>query len=220
VITALQGAAEAEFAAAPEQYGFRPSPLWDIEQAYLLDRLIETVRGLANLEGGWRPNAFERPFGRDEIPPLELEIDGEPVLIRGVIDRVDVNPDGQLRVLDYKTGSSHLAPQDLIEGRRLQLPLYAMAARDALGLGEPVEGLYWAILAERAGSLRLSRFSHEAAAAVYRGPDGAAQVALHHVGRILAGVRSGIFLPKPPRGGCPSYCPAAAWCWRYAPSQW
>ena len=220
VITALQEAAEAEFAAAPEQYGFRPSPLWDIEQAYLLDRLIETVRGLANLEGGWRPNAFERPFGRDETPPLELEIDGEPVLIRGVIDRVDVNPDGQLRVLDYKTGSSHLAPQDLIEGRRLQLPLYAMAARDALGLGEPVEGLYWAILAERAGSLRLSRFSHEAAAAVYRGPDGAAQVALHHVGRILAGVRSGIFLPKPPRGGCPSYCPAAAWCWRYAPSQW
>jgi ATP-dependent helicase/DNAse subunit B len=139
VITALQEAAEAEFAAAPEQYGFRPSPLWDIEQAYLLDRLIETVRGLANLEGGWRPNAFERPFGRDEIPPLELEIDGEPVLIRGVIDRVDVNPDGQLRVLDYKTGSSHLAPQDLIEGRRLQLPLYAMAARDALGCPVP----YW-----------------------------------------------------------------------------
>ncbi len=220
VLTSLQGVARAEFAAAPQRYGFRPSAIWDVEQAYLLDRLFETVRGLAGLGGGWVPTALECSFGRDEIPPLELSIDGRPVLLRGVIDRVDTNQNGQVRVLDYKTGSSHLAPQDLIGGQRLQLPLYALAARDALELGEPVEGLYWAILAGRAGSLRLSRFNYQAEDATYRGPAGAAQVALQHVGRILAGVRGGNFPPQPPHGGCPSYCPAAAWCWRFAPSMW
>lgn len=220
VLTSLRAVARTEFAAAPQRYGFRPSAIWDVEQAYLLDRLIETVRGLAALGGGWVPTALERSFGRDENPPLELSIDGRPVLLRGVIDRVDTNQNGQVRVLDYKTGSSHLAPQDLIDGQRLQLPLYALAARDALELGEPVEGLYWAILAGRAGSLRLSRFNREAEDATYRGPAGAAQVALQHVGRILAGVRGGSFPPQPPHGGCPSYCPAAAWCWRFAPSMW
>jgi ATP-dependent helicase/DNAse subunit B len=220
VLTSVRQVARAEFAAAPQHYGFRPSALWDIEQAYFLDRLIETVRGSADLGDGWVPTALESSFGRDEIPPLELNIDGGPVLLRGVIDRVDTNQNGQLRVLDYKTGSSHLAPQDLVDGQRLQLPLYALAARDALELGEPIEGLYWAILAGRAGSLRLSRFNHEAEDVTYRGPAGAAQVALQHVGRILAGVRGGSFQPQPPRGGCPSYCPAAAWCWRFAPSMW
>jgi hypothetical protein len=220
VVAALRAAAQTEFAGAPEKYGFRPSPLWTIQQDYLLERLTETVRALAELGGGWTPTGFEKSFGRDDNPPLELEIDGERVLLRGVIDRVDVNASGELRLVDYKTGSSHLGPQDLVDGRRLQLPLYAMAARDALALGEPAEGLYWAILAAHPGTLRLSRFVHATEDVTQRGPAGAAQLALQHVKRILAGVRSGSFPPQPPRGGCPSYCPAAAWCWRYAPAQW
>jgi len=220
VVTALNEAARTHFARAPQEHAFRPSPLWAMEQEHLLERLTETVREIVALGGGWRPSALEVAFGLKDAPPLELEIEGEPVLLRGVIDRVDVNSSGELRVMDYKTGASHLGSQDLIDGRRLQLPLYALAACDALGLGKAAEGLYWAILAAEAGPLKLSRFVHETEEVTLRGPDGAAQVALAHVHRILTGVRGGAFPPQPPRGGCPSYCPAAVWCWRYAPSLW
>jgi ATP-dependent helicase/DNAse subunit B len=217
VLGTLESAAREEYAAAPERYGFRPSPLWEVEQAHLLERLVETISGMAELGEGWTPVAFESKFGLESAPPLEMEIDGKTVRLRGVIDRVDKNEKGELRVLDYKSGSGHLGPRDLVEGRRLQLPLYALAARDALGLGEPIEGLYWAILAGRRGGLRLSRFKD---AEGDKGPQVAFKVAARHVGRILAGVRSGRFRPVPPRGGCPSYCPAAAWCWRYEPASW
>ena len=220
VLEVLEEVAAAEFQAAPAKYGFRPSPLWEVEKDHLLEKLRQTVRGLARLPGRWRPAAFERAFGMRGTQPLVLETDAGAASLRGVIDRVDVNESGGLRVIDYKAGGSHLAKGDLIEGRRLQLPLYALAVRDALGLGEPVEGLYWKILAAEAGSLKLSRFQHEADLRMYEGPEGAMRLAIEHVGRILAGVRAGTFAPQPPKGGCPRYCPAAQWCWRYEARGW
>jgi putative RecB family exonuclease len=48
----------------------------------------------------------------------------EELLIRGYIDRLDVNPAGDLRVVDYKTGG---APREAFEGRALfQLKFYAL----------------------------------------------------------------------------------------------
>jgi len=221
VLPILRELAEAEFDAAPEKYGFRPTALWTVEREQLLDKLVETVCRLAEVGGDWTPIAFEASFGREGVPPLVLEVDGESIQLRGVIDRVDRNREGSLRVVDYKTGSSHLSPQDLIEGRRLQLPLYALAARDALGLGEPVEGLYWTILAGKAGSLKLSTFHHEDYDRQrYHGPSGAVDIALSHVQSAVRGVRAGVFTPTPPRGGCPEYCTAKGWCWRYVPSRW
>ena len=112
-------------------------------------------------------------------------------------------------MVDYKTGSSGLSPREFEQGRRLQLPLYALAARDALSRGEPAEALYWAILPGRPGTLRLAAFEG--------GPEAAYELARAHVGRIVIGVRSGEYPPEPPPGGCPSYCAASAWCWRYQP---
>lgn len=43
------------------------------------------------------------PAGREEF--VELQLDDGP-LLRGVIDRVDVAPDGSIRIVDYKTGKS------------------------------------------------------------------------------------------------------------------
>jgi putative RecB family exonuclease len=46
------------------------------------------------------------------------------LLLRGVIDRVDVAPDGAIRVVDYKTG---LSPGEMFEGKALfQLKFYAL----------------------------------------------------------------------------------------------
>ena len=60
--------------------------------------------------------------------------DGRTLRFRGSIDRLDRGTDGSLRVLDYKTGKSKyyngLDETNPIEnGRRLQLPIYALAAR-------------------------------------------------------------------------------------------
>ncbi len=57
-----------------------------------------------------------------------------PVRITGQIDRVDRLPGGGIEVIDYKTGSPR-SQKDVHEN--LQLTIYALACRDALGLGTP-----------------------------------------------------------------------------------
>ena len=201
---------------APERYGFRPTALWEIERNQYVEALVETIRALSEEGEGWTPAEFESRFGFEPNGPLELVVDGKSVQVRGMIDRLDKNEDGRLRVIDYKTGSGRLSVKELDDGRRIQLPLYALAAQDALGLGRIVEGFYWAILAAKRSSLRLSNYRAPEDESAF-GPEAAYDTARRHVSRIVDGVGSGHFEPVPPPGGCPSYCPAAAWCWRYQP---
>ncbi len=211
VVAALPRVAQPIFAAAPRELGFRPTPLWEAQQAEWLAALETTLRQLAQDAADFRPAAFEQRFN-----DLELGTPAGPVRVRGVIDRVDRAPDGSVRVIDYKTGSSGLEARALIEGRRLQLPLYAAAAERALSLGRPVDGFYWAVLKGKAGSLALHGFDHTAAdGRHYHGVAGALQLAAEHIGRSVTAIRAGQFAPQPPRDGCPSYCPAAGFCWRY-----
>ena len=135
-------------------------------------------------------------------------LDADGVKLHGYIDRVDVAPDGRLRVMDYKTGSARIAARDLAEGRRLQLPLYALAARDALGLGQVDAGFYWHVGSAGPSVLKLESFEGGAEAAI--------ALAVAHTHRYVQAIRAGQFEPRVPPGGCPSYCPATAWCWRFA----
>lgn len=57
-----------------------------------------------------------------------------PVVVRGSIDRIDRLPSGGIEVIDYKTGK--LSSQKDVQ-ESLQLSIYALACRDALGLGTP-----------------------------------------------------------------------------------
>jgi ATP-dependent helicase/DNAse subunit B len=216
LLDTLRMASRRVFASAPQTYAFRPSALWQTEQVQLHEALEKTITELTAQSEGWEPFAFECRFGIGDKPPLRLEQENGQVLLHGVIDRVDRRSDGAIRVIDYKSGSSHLANADLVNGRRLQLPLYALAACDALGLGNVVDGWYWKILASGASALKLDSF---------RSPEGqgieAAYSTLYaHLERILTGIRKAAFPPVPPTGGCPSYCPAAGWCWRYESSGW
>ncbi|MGH2620591.1 MAG: PD-(D/E)XK nuclease family protein [Anaerolineales bacterium] len=226
VLQALDQVIDPILDGAPERHGFRPTPLWAIERAQHTESLRETIRALAEQGAGWTPIGLELAFGIDQAPPLDLEFDGRVVRVRGIVDRLDRRPDGGLRVIDYKTGRSRLNVAELNEGRRIQLPLYALAAQEALGLGQVVEGIYWAILAAEVGTLRLSNYrapedadpGNSSPRAGSVGPGAAYATARRHVRRIVDGVRAGQFPPIPPPGGCPDYCPAAAWCWRYQPS--
>ncbi|GAA4252483.1 RecB family exonuclease [Dactylosporangium darangshiense] len=66
------------------------------------------------------PNRLE-PADRESY--VEAEVDGR-LVIRGIIDRLDVSPAGDLRVVDYKTGG---APREAFEARAMfQLKFYAL----------------------------------------------------------------------------------------------
>ncbi len=76
-----------------------------------------------------------------------------------------------------------------------------------MGLGQPVEGFYWHVCQAEPSTLRLSKYGD--------GLEDALTVVADHVWRIVDGIRAGRFAPRPPAQGCPSYCPAAAYCWRH-----
>ena len=212
LIDSLHQVSPQVFARAPRKYGFRPSPLWEIEQAQLLGKLEETITALA-ADNTWIPIAFEIEFGNQQNQALFIKLGNDVLRVKGVIDRVDRNVDGEIRVIDYKTGSTHLGTKDFERGYSLQLPLYALAARDVLNLGEPVDGMYWKILAAEAGSLKLAKFSTEFG----KGVEVAIDMLRSHLSRIINGIHSADFPPYKPEDDCPSYCPAAQWCWRYEP---
>ena len=75
-----------------------------------------------------------------------------PVSIYGGIDRIDRLPGGGIEVIDYKTGK--MSSQKKVD-ENLQLTIYALACRDALGLGTPERvTLYFTESATRLSTVR------------------------------------------------------------------
>ncbi|MGV8875032.1 MAG: RecB family exonuclease [Rhodococcus sp. (in: high G+C Gram-positive bacteria)] len=87
------------------------------EQAAFLDRARALVSGYYELED---PTHFD-PESCEQRVEVDLE-DGTP--LRGFIDRIDVAPNGMIRVVDYKTGR---APREFTESKALfQMKFYAL----------------------------------------------------------------------------------------------
>jgi hypothetical protein len=163
---------------------------------------------LNTLGGGYLPIRTEAYFDNLAIGDDE---GGKPFQVRGFIDRVDRDPEGRLRIIDYKTGGpSSYDNRSLTDGRRLQLPLYALAAQVALGLGQAADGFYWHFRQARSSPLTLDGYPEGGVA-------GAVEKAVGYARLAVLGARQGDFAPRPPADGCPSYCPAAAYCWHYRP---
>jgi len=196
--------------AAPEELGFRESAWWLQIRAEILEKVRRSIEALAALPGDFVPLGHEAAFGLKGQPPLVVRQGADSFRLRGLIDRVDRAPDGRVRVIDYKTaGPWTYTGKAVAEGKKLQLPLYALAARDALGLGNPVEGFYWHVQQAEPSPFQMSTFEG--------GPEGAMEVALEKAWEAVRGARDGRFVPHPPDGGCPAYCAAAGFCWLYRP---
>ncbi len=207
---ALPVVARQVYEAAPNDYGFRPTPLWERQQEELTGVLRRTLDALIEAAGDYKPAAPELAFGLQEQPPLVLR--GEhPLKLRGYIDRVDRASDGRIRIIDYKAGSTPISARDLTEGRRLQLPLYALAAQRALG-ADVTSGFYWHIGSAKPSSLKLEKYKG--------GVAGAIETAVAYAMKIVAAVRAGKFPPTPPHGGCPVFCPAATFCEHFKSRSW
>jgi RecB family exonuclease len=158
--------------------------------------------------------AFEQRFFGPQALTLRL---GQDIFrVHGVIDRIDQAPDGSVRVIDYKTGGpSAFKNRAVSEGQKLQLPLYALAAQEALGLGRVVDGFYWHIQHAQASDFSLAAFEDDQGQA---GPEAALRLAVEKAWEAVQSTRQGAFQPQPPAGGCPLYCVAAAFCWHYRPA--
>jgi ATP-dependent helicase/DNAse subunit B len=210
VLAALPAVAQRVLDAAPEREGFRETAWWAETRAEIVASARRSLEALAALPGGYEPVLHEAVFGLHGQPALIVSSGDDGFRVCGYIDRVDVAPDGRVRVIDYKTaGPWGYDNRAVAEGKKLQLPLYALAVRDALALGEPAEGFYWHVRHAEPSKFQMSAFEG--------GPEGAMQAAVVKAWDAVYGVRAGHFVPRPPDGGCPSYCPAAGFCWHYAP---
>ncbi|HHW88907.1 MAG TPA: hypothetical protein GX400_22180 [Chloroflexi bacterium] len=198
---------------APTREGFRVTALWQQQRAEIEANVARSLVALAALGG--TPVALEAHFRGDRA--LTLTLDGDAFTIGGVIDRIDRLADGSLRVIDYKLGGSDYDTKTaLVEGRRLQLPLYALAA-EGLGFGAVRDGVYWFVTDARASKWSLAKFEDAQTGAV--GAAAAIRLAVAHAHAAVQGARAGHFQPTPPATGCPDYCPAVGFCWRYRPKE-
>jgi len=108
-----------------EMFGVNISGAIQVQVELARFRLDEVAahQALSSKEG-WRILCSEKKLSR------EIVVEGKPMTISGVIDRVDLHEDGRIRVLDYKTGGStanaaHFKKRDA-QWVDLQLPLYRL----------------------------------------------------------------------------------------------
>jgi ATP-dependent helicase/nuclease subunit B len=143
---------------------------------------------------GTRPVAAEHGFGFGDGPdPVEIRLDdGRNLRFRGSADRIDAGPGDALLVLDYKTGKADdyrgLSADNPDErGTKLQLAVYAQAARAFAGRPDaPVTSEYW-FVSERGGFARKGYAVDE-------------QVLAHvttTLGTVVDGIERGAFPPHP-----------------------
>ena len=201
---ALPGVAERIMDTAPVEEGFRATAWWEQTRAEIEEKVARSLEALSALDDGFVPVEFEAGFfGRQA---LTVRRDGDSFRLHGLIDRVDRAPDGRIRIVDYKTaGPAKFGPPALEKGEKLQLPLYARAASETLELGEVADGFYWHVQHGEASRLKLATYGVEAAI----------ERASAYAWEVVQRVRQGDFVPSPPAGGCPDYCPAATFCWQY-----
>ena len=215
--SALPDIARPILAAAPQRYQFRPGPLWESECTQMLDLLASNIPAITCMAKGFTAKAFETSFGRDGAQPLVLEFeDGTRLTLRGVIDRIDCNDACELRIIDYKSGSKGVTLEEMKLGKGLQLPIYALAAERALDRGTVVEGYYWQLGSQKPSPATLSGYQDDTKSGV----EGAIANMLSQVNKLVDGYASGKLYPAPPAGGCPFYCAAAQFCWRYHAAGW
>lgn len=151
------------------------------------------------------PTLVEANFGFDNpesYPPLLVKHGDKQIAIRGKIDRIDVAENLQdyprIRVVDYKKGSSPITDADVVEGRNIQLPLYALAVEQAILPGSKViEGKYLSVQA--AGPIGSHFFDgrKKPRSRTEDTPINFLQVTEDHVRRIVDGISDGNFSVAP-----------------------
>jgi ATP-dependent helicase/DNAse subunit B len=96
--------------------------------------LQRLLRHEAACSTGLEPRLLEWSFGGEEDEQGALPLPGAGMSVTGRVDRIDVAPGGAAVVRDYKGRSGGVPGARWAQDRRLQAALYALAARELLGL--------------------------------------------------------------------------------------
>ncbi|MFV2064575.1 MAG: ATP-dependent helicase, partial [Chloroflexota bacterium] len=159
----------------------------------------ENYRGRVDslLDKFWQGELETIGEAEDEETPFALTIEvpgGAPATFTGLIDRIDRLPSGGIEVIDYKTG--RVSSQKSVH-ESLQLSIYALACRDALGLGTPEKvTLYFTEAATRKSTTR---------------SDEQLDTARDELAAWVTRLRSGDFAATPSNGAC-RFCDYSALC--------
>lgn len=113
----------------------------------IVGRLRRHLRALLGRDAAFSsplvPTEFEaRMLDEDILAPV-----APGLVLSGQVDRLDVGPEGEAVVIDYKRTRGEFQWKDKDVRRRLQLPLYGVMARNrSKGALTPVGGLYMGLL--------------------------------------------------------------------------
>ena len=190
-----------------ETFGHRPVPAVRIQAEQLEARLREFARWQAEwISEGWRIVCVEK----QAHPGVPFEVDGEPILLRGKIDRIDHNVDtGEWAIFDYKTGDGARKPEEVHRKGRgqskewvdLQLPLYRRLLPGILGEdGSPVvpEAEHGKVIL---GYLLLPKTLEEVGAALAGWTEAELRQAEEVAREVVRGLRRGEFWYQPETRG-------------------
>jgi ATP-dependent helicase/nuclease subunit B len=209
ILQRLDNVCEQRFAAAPKRYGFRPDALWGYEQAELRRMLHALVIWECDnaSEDGYRPYLQEARFGLGQGGPPALSLaDAEsiPYRLHGIIDRMDRNEAGHVRVIDYKSGSSTFSRSDIEKGVALQSALYAYAVETVFEGKYIVDESSYLHIPTRKLSGKVEHKGTNKQELI----EASVNIAGYHV----AGVRHGYFPSAPQKAQACTYCDFRALC--------
>ena len=213
----LDCSAQQVFEDAPQLLERPLDELWPWQQRIMRARLEAFVR-LDFSESGpvgkrlrgdgrhtrWQEMNFGRDGDRLSIP-LVVEGQHEDLRLQGVVDRID-EVEGQLLVLDYKSGSSAIPQDDLVEGVNVQMLIYLRAVEQLLATHEVAGGMYLHLRNQKSsGWIKLDANG-----------ESILQIAEARIAENIAAARRGDFRVEPRRpdsnGRCTRYCEFSQLC--------
>ncbi len=167
--------------------------------------------------GAWIPMHQEERMEWTEDSDLLKETGS--VRLRGIVDRIDVDSAGNLRVIDYKRSGK--TQRDVGEGKTLQAVLYGRAVHNAIG---PVTySAYWNVRnLEPRGARSGTRKTSPEIAEPHNEGDPLVEAVLEQLDNVVADVTAGSFPGAPRRMdretfSCAPWCRKAEFCqpsWR------
>lgn len=215
LLAVVREEAEAVFAEAPRDLGFRESALWEQDKAIILrklEKLVEldfTESPIAKAFGSAlrTPYLLEAPFGFGGNVNVSVDLGEEvgPVRLLGYIDRIDQQGQSAI-VIDYKSGSTRIPVKELEEGRNFQMMVYLLAADAILAANDDADGP-----TQVSGGLFWHLSNRQTSGAIHMDENGQVSIeqAKGHLARHIARGREGdfaVYPTKPDQGRCVRYC--------------
>jgi ATP-dependent helicase/DNAse subunit B len=191
ILAQVDALCDDHFRTAPNWYQFRPGAMWAQEQKEMRRHLHALLTWECEQNRQHVPMEQERRFGNIAGTYqliLEIEANGEPFRLQGVIDRIDHAADGSgAHIVDYKSGNTTYNDRKIEEGRALQTALYALALEK---MGVSVASSRYLLIRKREETGVLE-FEESVA------DHPTVQAALWQVSRFLKAIRAGQFPATP-----------------------